>query len=128
MDKRRLGKTDIEITPIGLGCWQFSEGATWMSRVWQSIGQDAIDAVVRAAIARTAPLVGELRSIARSHGATPAQAALSWAVTFHGDTVVAIPGATRPAQAEQNAAAMDLHLSTKELARLDELSRQSEGR
>jgi aryl-alcohol dehydrogenase-like predicted oxidoreductase len=23
---RRLGRTSIEITPIGLGCWQFSSG------------------------------------------------------------------------------------------------------
>jgi aryl-alcohol dehydrogenase-like predicted oxidoreductase len=24
--RRRLGRTDIQVTPVGLGCWQFSAG------------------------------------------------------------------------------------------------------
>ena len=49
-----------------------------------------------AGLKRTAPLIDELRLIARAHGVTIGQAALSWTVNFHKDTVVAIPGATKP--------------------------------
>ena len=62
-------------------------------------------------------------TIARAHGAAVSQVALSWEVSFHGETVVAIPGASRPTQAEQAAAAADLVLSPREMARIDELSR-----
>jgi aryl-alcohol dehydrogenase-like predicted oxidoreductase len=53
-----------------------------------------------------------------------AQVALSWTVSFHGRAVVAIPGASKPAQAMASAAAMDLTLSEKELSRIDEASRR----
>jgi aryl-alcohol dehydrogenase-like predicted oxidoreductase len=78
-----------------------------------------------AGLARTRPLIGELRAIAHAYGATPGQVALAWLVQFYGDTVVAIPGASKPHQAEQSAAAMNLHLTDKELARIDELSRKA---
>jgi aryl-alcohol dehydrogenase-like predicted oxidoreductase len=72
---------------------------------------------------QTARLVEALKEIAAAHGATPAQVALNWLVSFYGETVVAIPGTTNAQRAAQNAAAMNLALSEKELARLDELSR-----
>lgn len=71
---------------------------------------------------RTAGLVKELRSIGRAYGASPAQIALSWLITFYGDTVVAIPGASKARQAVESAAAMDIRLTDKELKRLDELA------
>jgi aryl-alcohol dehydrogenase-like predicted oxidoreductase len=49
--------------------------------------------------------------------------ALNWTVNFHGETIVAIPAATKVNQAEQNAAAMHFRLADAELARLDEMSR-----
>jgi len=73
-------------------------------------------------LARSAPLIAELRAIGDAHGATPAQVALAWLVTYYGDTVVAIPGASRPEQAAAAAAAMDLRLTALETARLDDLS------
>ena len=79
-------------------------------------------------IARTRPLIDELEAIAKAYGTTPAQVALGWLITFYGETVVAIPGATKPAQAEQGAAAMSLHLRATELSRLDEVSRKCHGR
>ncbi len=48
--------------------------------------------------------------------------ALSWVVHYYGDTVVAIPGATKVSQAEQNIQANELVLSEKETNRLEELS------
>jgi len=74
-------------------------------------------------LARSRPLVEELKRIAAAHGATPSQVALAWLLTFHGDTIVAIPGASKTSQAVENAASMPLKLSPLELTRIDELSR-----
>lgn len=73
---------------------------------------------------RTRPLIEELRAIARAYDATPGQVSLAWLVQFYGDTVVAIPGASKPSQAEESAGALNLRLTNKELTRLDDLSRQ----
>ena len=73
---------------------------------------------------RTAPLIETLRAVATAHGATPSQVALSWLLRFYGDTLVAIPGASRPEHASESAAAMDLELTENEMARIDEVSRR----
>jgi len=73
-------------------------------------------------LARSAPLIAELRAVGNAHGATPAQVALAWLVTYYGDTVVAIPGASRPEQAAAAAAAMDLSLTEAEMASIDGIS------
>jgi diketogulonate reductase-like aldo/keto reductase len=49
--------------------------------------------------------------------------ALNWLVSFHGDTVLAIPGATKASQVEQSAGVMKFNLSEEELDRLDHLSK-----
>jgi aryl-alcohol dehydrogenase-like predicted oxidoreductase len=71
----------------------------------------------------TRPLVDALIEIAESRDVTPAQVALNWLVTFHGDAVVTIPGATKVSHVQQSAGAMSFRLTKEELARLDELSR-----
>jgi aryl-alcohol dehydrogenase-like predicted oxidoreductase len=76
-----------------------------------------------AALARSAPLLEGLRSIGAAHGATTAQVALAWLLRYYGETVVAIPGATRAQQAAENAGAMQFDLTDDELAHIDTLSR-----
>jgi aryl-alcohol dehydrogenase-like predicted oxidoreductase len=78
----------------------------------------------RSGLERTRPLVNLLDGIARAHGVTPAQVALQWLISFHGDCVVAIPGATSPRHAEENAAAMTFELSTDDLGVLEAESRK----
>ena len=73
---------------------------------------------------RSRRLVEELRTIAAAHGATASQVALAWLCQFQGETVVVIPGASRPQQAEENAGALELALSQVEIGTLDKLSRQ----
>ena len=77
----------------------------------------------RKGLARTRPLLEALREVGKAHGATPSQVALNWLLAFHGELVVAIPGASRPEQMEENLGALDFTLSQEELVRLDELSR-----
>jgi aryl-alcohol dehydrogenase-like predicted oxidoreductase len=68
-------------------------------------------------------IIDALQDLAEKYDVTPGQVALNWLINFHGDTVVAIPGASKVYQAEQNAGAMKISLSEEEMARLDELSR-----
>lgn len=77
----------------------------------------------KTALRRSRPVIDALKEIGARHGATPAQTALAWLVRFYGDTVVAIPGATRTSQAASNAAAMAFDLSSDELDHLDRVSR-----
>jgi aryl-alcohol dehydrogenase-like predicted oxidoreductase len=77
-----------------------------------------------AGLARTAPLIAELRAVGEAHGATPGQVALAWLVTYYGDAVVAIPGASKPRHASESAGAMDLRLTADEIDRIDHLSAQ----
>ena len=65
---------------------------------------------------RRAARVGE------AHDASVAQVALAWLVTHYGETVVAIPGASRPEQATAIATAMDVRLTEAEMASIDAIS------
>ena len=120
---KKLGVTIIAYSPLAQGILtgKFHEDpgamskASGLRRIMSRLGPRMLD--------RTRPLVEELRSVARAHGTSSAAVALAWEIGFHGDTVVVIPGATRPAQVRESAAAGEIHLSTRELARLDELSR-----
>lgn len=77
---------------------------------------------VRRNLKRSETLVGALEAIALEHEATAAQVVLSWAVNHHGDTIVAIPGASKTYQAEQNAEAMRVSLTSEQMETLSSLS------
>ena len=51
MTERRLGRTEIEITPIGLGTSQFSEGRTIHRLIWSRIDPHVTDEIVTAVLA-----------------------------------------------------------------------------
>ena len=78
---------------------------------------------LRREIERSRPLIQALEEIASNHDATPAQIALNWLIHFQGEAVVAIPGASKVKQAEENAGVMSFRLTHEEMTRLDELSR-----
>jgi aryl-alcohol dehydrogenase-like predicted oxidoreductase len=79
------------------------------------------------ALEKSRAVIEALKETSARHAATPAQVALNWLFSFSGETVVVIPGASRRAQAESNAAAMRLTLSASELAALDLASRPFRG-
>jgi diketogulonate reductase-like aldo/keto reductase len=60
---------------------------------------------------------GELRRIAQSYSATPAQVALAW--VLRNDRIIAIPKAGTPAHVAQNRGALDISLSKEDCAALD---------
>ena len=80
-------------------------------------------AQLRRQLAKSRDLVEALQRIASVRGMTTTQVALHWLVNFHGDTVVAIPGATKPEHVSQNAVAMRISLTPEEMREIHELSR-----
>jgi diketogulonate reductase-like aldo/keto reductase len=58
-------------------------------------------------------------ALAKASGVTPAQLALAWLLAK--DDVMVIPKCSSPARVEENAAALDVHLSTAQLAELDKI-------
>jgi len=47
---RPLGQTDIRITPIGLGTWQFSQNSVASAGNWTVLDQDVVNAIVQEAL------------------------------------------------------------------------------
>jgi aryl-alcohol dehydrogenase-like predicted oxidoreductase len=78
---------------------------------------------LRKDLKKTRSLVETLEAIASEHDVTAAQIALSWTISYHGETVIAIPGATKVYQAEQNAGAMKIFLSSEQMETISTLSR-----
>jgi len=77
---------------------------------------------LRRLVAKSRPLVEALDRIATAHNGSVSQVALNWLVNFHGETVVAIPGASRVRHVRESAGAMDFNLSQEEAAQIDRLS------
>jgi aryl-alcohol dehydrogenase-like predicted oxidoreductase len=78
--------------------------------------------MMRDKIKDSSPIIDALNEISQKYDATAAQVALNWLVNFHGETVVAIPGASKVHQAEESAGVMKFKLSDEEMAQLDALS------
>lgn len=68
-------------------------------------------------------LVNKLEEIGGRYDATPSQVALNWLVNAQGDTVVAIPGASKVKHAVESAGAMKFRLTDDEIQQIDELSK-----
>lgn len=77
----------------------------------------------RKGLAESVPLIHELRMLADKYKVSMAQIALRWVIQFHGETIVAIPGATKARHAKENAEVMNFELTKEELELLDETSK-----
>lgn len=118
---RRLGITLIAYLPLksGLLTGKFHDDRTLV----KNLSRLRRTAYVRD-LDRTTPLIDGLRAVAADHSATVSQIALAWLTTHYGDTVVAIPGASKPQHAREAAGAMDVRLDVAECALLEGLSAQ----
>ena len=63
-------------------------------------------------------LAAKVGEIAADKGITPAQLAIAW-VLAQGDDLVPIPGTKRRSYLEENAAAVDVELTTEDLERIN---------
>jgi myo-inositol catabolism protein IolS len=116
---RREGIAILAWSPIGKGilAGKYHDGKRPKDRV-----RSDEDLFKPGNVRATAPLIRELRRIARARGKTPAQVALAW--LRRNRHVVPIPGAKRPAQAEENAGAAGWSLQPSDLRRLNQILRR----
>jgi len=70
---------------------------------------------------RNLELVRRVEAIAIEKGCTASQLALAWALA-QGDDIIPIPGTKRRTYLEQNAAAVDIRLTVKELKRIEKVA------
>ncbi len=71
---------------------------------------------------KSRPVIILLKELAVKYNVTPSQVALNWLIQYSGDTVVAIPGATKEIHVKENCGAMSFSLSDEDMARLDNVS------
>ena len=68
---------------------------------------------------KSRPVVMLVKELALKYNVTPSQVALNWLINYHGDTVVAIPGATKEIHVKENTGSMSFKLSDEDMMRLD---------
>jgi aryl-alcohol dehydrogenase-like predicted oxidoreductase len=71
---------------------------------------------------KSLPVIKLVKELAIKYNVTPSQVALNWLIHFHGNTVVAIPGATKEIHVKENTGAMSFRLSDEDILRLDKES------
>jgi aryl-alcohol dehydrogenase-like predicted oxidoreductase len=76
----------------------------------------------REGLEKSLPLVRLVKELAAKYNVTPSQIALNWIIYFHGETVVAIPGATKEVHVKENIGAISFRLSDEDMDRLDKAS------
>jgi aryl-alcohol dehydrogenase-like predicted oxidoreductase len=50
MERRRLGRSDIHISVVGLGCWQFSEGFGIVGGWWEALPAETVQEIIDASL------------------------------------------------------------------------------
>jgi aryl-alcohol dehydrogenase-like predicted oxidoreductase len=75
-------------------------------------------------LAKTKPLIDLLEQFSKEYEVSPSQIALNWLIHFHGETVVAIPGASKKRHAQENIGALGFQLSDKHLSDIDKISKE----
>jgi len=119
---RRLGVTLIAYSPLrsGMLTGKFHDNRDLVAAMPRP--RRTINGLTNNNLDRTTPLIDAMREIADAHRATVTQVALAWLITNYGDTVIAIPGASKPHHAAEAAGAMKIALNTEETQRLTDVS------
>lgn len=125
---RELGITIIAYSPLaqGLLSGRFHDDPGLVGRLPGF--RKYMPAFKRRGLAKSLPVVEALRRIAPGYGATPVQVALNWIISRAGETVVAIPGASRAGQVADFVAAAAFRLSDRDREELDSVSAPFKGR
>lgn len=118
---KKLGVTIIAYSPLaqGLVTGKFHDNPELL----KNIGFRKYNPQFRRdGLEKSLPVVKLVKELADRYNVTPSQVALNWIIRYHGDTVVAIPGATKESHVKENCGAMSFRLSDEDMARLDKVS------
>lgn len=118
---KKLGISIIAYSPLaqGLVTGKFHD----QPELLKNIGFRKYYALFKpAGLQKSLPVVKLVKELAVKYNVTPAQVALNWLIHFHGNTVVAIPGATKEIHVRENTGAMTFRLSDEDMSRLDKVS------
>lgn len=118
---KELGITIIAYSPLaqGIVTGKFHDNPELL----KNIGFRKYSSLFKpAGLEKSLPVVNLVKELAIKYNATPAQVSLNWLINFHGNTVVAIPGATKEIHVKENTGAMSFILSEEDMDRLDKVS------
>ncbi len=119
---KELGITIIAYSPLaqGLLSGKFHDNPELLKNIGLRKYSDPFKP---AGLEKSRPLIGLLKEIAAKHNVTPCQVALNWLIHFHGESVVAIPGATKESHIADNVGALKFVLSDEDMDRIDSASK-----
>ncbi|QAY68443.1 aldo/keto reductase [Paenibacillus protaetiae] len=119
---RELGCAIIAYSPLeqGLLTGKFHKNAELLSEL--SPLRKRAGGIKPSVLKRTQPLIDQLEQLADLYDVSPTQIALNWLIHSQGDTVFAIPGASKPHHAREIAEAMNFRLTEDELLELSDIS------
>ncbi|HVN69465.1 MAG TPA: aldo/keto reductase [Candidatus Binatia bacterium] len=120
---RALGIGFVPYSPLGRG---FLTGRINVDELEENDGRRKHPRFSKDNARANQRIVDAVRAVAVECAATPAQVALAW-VLSRGDDVVPIPGTKRVRYLEENVAALDLHLTEKQRAALEDLHHYTTG-
>jgi aryl-alcohol dehydrogenase-like predicted oxidoreductase len=118
---KELGITIIAYSPLaqGLVTGKFHDNPDLL----KNIGMRKYSSQFKlAGLEKSRPLVKTIQELAIQYGVSSSQIALNWLINFHGETVVAIPGATKESHAKENTGAMTFTMTVDDLSLLDKMS------
>ena len=118
---KELGISIIAYSPLsqGLVTGKFHENPELLKNIGMRKHSSQFK---RRGLERSSPLIKTIRELAIKYDVSTSQIALNWLIYFHGDTVVAIPGATKESHARENIGTMSFRLSAEDLSLLDQKS------
>lgn len=118
---KELGISIIAYSPLaqGLVTGKFHDNAALL----KNIGMRKYSTQFKpAGLEKSRPLIGTIKELSVKYEVSASEIALNWLVNFHGDTVVAIPGATKESHAQQNTGAMRFKMEASDMLLLDQQS------
>jgi aryl-alcohol dehydrogenase-like predicted oxidoreductase len=122
---KELGISIIAYSPLeqGLLTGKFHQDPTLVKR---TVGPRRFQSKFKSdGLAKSRELIDLLQSLAVQYERTSSQIALNWLIHYHGDTVVAIPGASKVRHAVENVGALQFQLDQQELEAIDAASRKA---